>query len=74
MMSQASYACAAGPNLRMPAHLPFPFGSLGRAASKALAQWGNGSIYKIRGQQQCCRRGKALKSRKFSDASKRKIS
>ena len=59
MMSQASYACASGPNLRMPAHLPFPFGSLGRAASKALAQWGNGSIYKIRGQQQCCRRGKA---------------
>ena len=39
-MSQASYACAAGPDLRIPAHLPFPFGSLGRAAGKALAQQG----------------------------------
>ena len=46
MMSQASYACASGPNLRMLAHLPFPFGSLGRAASKALAQWGNGRYIK----------------------------
>ena len=39
-MSQGGFPAAAGPDLRIPAHLPFPFGSLGRAASKALAQQG----------------------------------
>ena len=39
-MSQGGFPAAAGPDLRIPAHLPFPFGSLGRAAGKALAQQG----------------------------------